>query len=189
MNKICAAILAGGNSKRMGEDKAKLPFAGQTLLDHMVKLVKKSNIEKIFISGPDNIKDIIKKRGPLSGIHAILSSIDNIYEYILFVPVDMPELQPTIIDKLLRETNSYHLIKFEYQQMPFLLQNNRDILELLEKILKEGENFSLSFFHAQIKRQKQLKLLPKERIYFNNINYKAEWDEFLRNRKNNEFTY
>ncbi len=37
---LAAIILAGGASRRMGRDKATLPYQGSTLVEHMVDILK-----------------------------------------------------------------------------------------------------------------------------------------------------
>ncbi len=46
-----AVILAGGQSRRMGRDKAWLKRDGKTLLERQVELVRFLGVTEIFISG------------------------------------------------------------------------------------------------------------------------------------------
>jgi len=49
MGKICAVILAAGESKRMGYPKMLLPFNGSTMLECVIANISQSRIDKIII--------------------------------------------------------------------------------------------------------------------------------------------
>ena len=76
---ILGAILAGGQSKRMGKDKLFLELNNKKLIEHTIDKVKKYLKEVIIITNQDNeffsknnlttVKDCIKGQlGPLVGI-------------------------------------------------------------------------------------------------------------------------
>ncbi|MBP3193302.1 molybdenum cofactor guanylyltransferase [Natronogracilivirga saccharolytica] len=72
-------ILAGGHSRRMGTDKAMLPFGGQTLLEYQIDRCRPFFREVVVLSGQRNypvpvrhIHDIHPDGGPVSGIHSAL---------------------------------------------------------------------------------------------------------------------
>ena len=51
---ICAIVLAAGRSKRMGVQKLLLPFAGKTIIEHIVHEVAMSQIEHtVVVTGAD----------------------------------------------------------------------------------------------------------------------------------------
>ena len=100
-------LLAGGKSARMGTNKAELLYEGKTFLEHMLDKSRKLGIEKFYISGYDarredvqTIWDIYPNRGPLSGLHASLQTMDT--PYCLVLPVDAPKLPDEILEGLLR---------------------------------------------------------------------------------------
>ena len=47
-----AIVLAGGRSERMGREKATLPFAGETLLAHVVRRVAPLVLEVVVVGRP-----------------------------------------------------------------------------------------------------------------------------------------
>ena len=76
-----AAILAGGQSSRMGRDKALLPFNNQPLIAHIAQILAPIFPEIIVVTANPNIaraaelpaiSDRFAGRGPLGGIHAAL---------------------------------------------------------------------------------------------------------------------
>ena len=52
---ICAIVLAAGCSRRMGSQKLLLPFAGKTVIAHIVDEVRSSPVSEILVVlGKDN---------------------------------------------------------------------------------------------------------------------------------------
>ena len=84
--KISAVLLAGGKSRRMGEDKATIVFRNRPLWQIQIELLRKVSSKEIFISAPSDppwrpadiefVPDDQPSRGPLSGIAAALSDPD-----------------------------------------------------------------------------------------------------------------
>ena len=76
---LSAVILAGGESRRMGQDKAWLEVGGQSLLARAVSTVRDSGIKEILISGRPGadystlrrpvLLDLEPGYGPLSGTY------------------------------------------------------------------------------------------------------------------------
>ena len=104
--RFCPVILAGGESTRMGRDKALLELSGgqtmlaraQALLDG---LVAPAGAEKLptLVSGarPGGIPDRFEKAGPLGGLQAVAAHLhERVRDCagLLVVPVDMPMLTP-----------------------------------------------------------------------------------------------
>jgi molybdenum cofactor guanylyltransferase len=92
-----AFILAGGQSTRMGRDKALVEFQGLTLIEHaLAKLRAAGFTPSISGSRPDLIDfapiipDNYPNSGPLSGIESALA-VSNA-DLNLFLPVDLPLL-------------------------------------------------------------------------------------------------
>lgn len=96
-------ILCGGQSTRMGSDKALLPFGEDCLLTYLVKKFSPM-FPKIYLSVKKKgdyshlnlpvteIPDIYPNAGPMSGVFSGLSMIDE--ESAFFMSVDTPFLEP-----------------------------------------------------------------------------------------------
>jgi len=95
---ISAVLLAGGKSRRMGQDKSTILFRNAPLWRHQVDLLRKLQLQELFVSAqtdppwrPGDIKfvpDDQPSRGPLSGIAAALSRISGVH--LLVLAIDMP---------------------------------------------------------------------------------------------------
>lgn len=73
--------MAGGNSRRMGRDKALLPWQGGSLLTRAVAVLDRV-VEEVVVLGPTDrgyeelglevVPDVQSGKGPLAGIHSAL---------------------------------------------------------------------------------------------------------------------
>src|SRR5574342_801833 len=87
-------ILAGGQSRRMGRDKATLKWGTDSLLNHMVQLLS-TVVGAVRIIGRDDLPDRIPGKGPLGGILTALETTDR--EANLVLAVDLPLLTPAFL--------------------------------------------------------------------------------------------
>ncbi len=179
MGNCAGAILAGGKSSRMGEDKVGLRLNGHTLLRHMEDLLKEADIENIYISHPDHIPDDIVGLGPLSGIHAILKVAAEHHKHVLFVPIDMPCLTAVQIGRLMSAPDSASLVHFDSHKMPFRLSADNKWRELAEGLLQTKKNVSLGHFQKQIAARLLVTLKAGEEACFQNMNTPQEWNTFM----------
>jgi molybdopterin-guanine dinucleotide biosynthesis protein A len=87
-------ILAGGQSRRMGRDKAALKWGPGSLLDHMVQLLS-TVADRVRVAGRGELPDRIPGKGPLGGILTALEATET--EENLIVAVDLPLLTPAFL--------------------------------------------------------------------------------------------
>jgi len=97
-------ILAGGENRRMGTDKAFLDIDGRPMIDHILDVFSKLFERTIVVTNtPDRYRnydvevtgDVLDIRGPLTGIYSgLLRSTD---EYNFVAACDMPFLNPRLI--------------------------------------------------------------------------------------------
>ncbi len=100
-----AVILAGGQSSRMGQDKAFVKLNGQSLLQRQIETVRAAGFSEIMISGRSGVDysvfglpvvlDQTLNAGPLAGIHAVLSLTKN--RQLLVLAVDLPQMTPAFL--------------------------------------------------------------------------------------------
>ena len=93
-----AVLLAGGESRRMGRDKATIVFEDRPLWERQLRILRDLNPEEIFVSArnspawlPSDAKLLLDEppsRGPLSGLTKALSSIRT--SHLVVLAVDMP---------------------------------------------------------------------------------------------------
>jgi molybdopterin-guanine dinucleotide biosynthesis protein A len=113
MIEIDAFILIGGQSSRMGRDKALIRLGGKTLAERAFSTVRAAlpggcvtfvarnaaqfGIEAI-IAGAPFVFDLIEGRGPLGGLHTTLSYART--EWIFVMACDYPFVTPELIELL-----------------------------------------------------------------------------------------
>lgn len=101
-------ILAGGQSRRLGRNKALVEVKGQTIIEKVVSAVpaKKENI-KIVTSSFQTfrflklkmISDIYPGLGPIGGVHAGL--VDSTFDLNFFLACDLPLISTKVIQLVL----------------------------------------------------------------------------------------
>lgn len=107
---FAAVVLCGGESRRMGSDKAFLPFRSTTLLGHQLETLRSLGPAQIMISGRDGVDyptdsaveivvDPVPDLGPVAGIHAALRQCRH--PHLLVLAVDTPLVSVSLITKLL----------------------------------------------------------------------------------------
>jgi molybdopterin-guanine dinucleotide biosynthesis protein A len=103
--KAIGALLAGGQSRRMGTDKALLPVGAGTLLDHMTARLRALDLAEVVVcrDAPGCIADRIPGQGPLGALHSL--GIHYTGRDLLVVPVDMPLLSAATLAALLTASN------------------------------------------------------------------------------------
>lgn len=101
---LTVVIQAGGESRRMGRDKALIPFLGKPLIVHVYeKIMSLADEVLITTNHPENYeflevplyKDIVKERGALGGIYTALKSANN--PVVAIVACDMPFANPELL--------------------------------------------------------------------------------------------
>ncbi len=104
---VTGVILAGGKSRRMGEDKRFLMVGETTLLARTVSVMTKKFSEVLIVIAQDSAplvvsgctvhRDLIAERGSLGGLYTGLTQATN--KRIFIVACDMPFLKPEMIQR------------------------------------------------------------------------------------------
>ena len=115
---ILGSILAGGKSKRMGQDKLFLNLNNKTLIEHTINKVKKYFKELIIITDKEHeffiknnlitVKDCIEGQlGPLVGILTAMKwakENSSKYSWVASFPCDTPFFPESVILKFIEES-------------------------------------------------------------------------------------
>jgi molybdopterin-guanine dinucleotide biosynthesis protein A len=120
---LAGIVLAGGQSRRMGRDKAMLPWEAGCLLDHMQALLREAGAAPVTVSGAypayGGVEDVIPGQGPLGGLHSVLQRLSDGIAWV--VPVDMPRLDVTLLHRL-RDAPEAACVIFAGQPLPMRLR-------------------------------------------------------------------
>ena len=107
-----AIILAGGESRRMGSDKAALLWKGAPLIEQVIKALQPFEVPLLVVnrnensrdySGARSVSDLFPGTGPVGGILTGLKSCGEGWHIV--VACDMPFLKREVFDLLLSEAD------------------------------------------------------------------------------------
>lgn len=100
-------VLAGGESRRMGQDKALVELAGEPLAARALKILRHAGLEARIAGARAElggfapvIADTQPGRGPLGGVCAALAACEE--RLAVFLPVDLPLLPPLLVTVMVR---------------------------------------------------------------------------------------
>lgn len=133
--KVAGVVLCGGQSSRMGENKSELVVGGQTLLERGQELLKSCQLDAVFVSGPEGIKDLEAGLGPLAGIYSSLTALGD-WDALLFIPVDMPLMSVPVVNELLNNVDTAaDLVHFKSHYFPLWVHNNHRVKSCIREAL------------------------------------------------------
>ena len=155
-NKILGVVLAGGKSKRFGEDKSQVKLHGKILIDYILsEIIDQFNEILVVTNNPIRFKDSSKilttkdfeeGLGPLGGILTAMKWIKNQkkdYEWISTFPSDTPfftnkELKIFYENIDIKKSKLFFIKNKETRHNIFGLWS-LDLLKKLETDLQKGE--------------------------------------------------
>jgi molybdopterin-guanine dinucleotide biosynthesis protein A len=186
---LTLAIQAGGESRRMGADKALLPFLGQPLIMRLLSRLASIADEVLVTSNlPENyrflgltpIPDLLPGLGALGGLYTALSAAEN--PYVAVVACDMPFASPEIFLaelELLREIGADVVIpRTEGGTEPFhAVYRAETCLPYILEAIESGKRRADAWFgQVNIRYMDEEEILPydPDRLAFFNINTPEE---------------
>ncbi|MDA9072001.1 molybdenum cofactor guanylyltransferase [Candidatus Pelagibacter sp.] len=192
-NNILGVVLAGGKSKRFGEDKNHIKLGDKTLLEHVLsKIINK--FEEILIVSSHNqeikklenvsiISDCFDDYGPLAGVLSSMKWIkenQKKYKWVATFPSDTPFFETSIIEEYKKRINT------QDSSLYFIKSNNKrhnifglwsiNLLEVLEDDLTNN-NFRKVEDWANKIGVKTIDIKVKKFDPFFNINTKEDFEK------------
>jgi len=152
-NNILAVILAGGKSKRFGEDKNLVKLGSKSLIEHTIHKVREKFKKILIIANKDLkikksedlviIQDHIKGNlGPLVGVLTAMKWAKNIksnYKWIATFPSDTPFFDISIVEqyekKITRPDSNLYFIRSNEKRHNIFGLWSINLLETLENDL------------------------------------------------------
>jgi molybdopterin-guanine dinucleotide biosynthesis protein A len=187
---LTVAILAGGSSRRMGQDKAIMSFRGEVLLQRVLGRLTGLAEEEIII-GPGSQEylalgiriapDLYPGRGSLGGVFTALFTASQ--EAVAIVACDMPFISSELLayqrDILFSEDLDIVVPSSERSLEPLHAIYRRDTcLPLVREALAAGEQRLISWFQqgkVRILTPEEIKPFNPHGVVFINVNTPDEF--------------
>jgi molybdopterin-guanine dinucleotide biosynthesis protein A len=150
-------VLAGGQSSRMGRDKALVELAGRPLIAGALDALRGADLPARIAGARAELSafapvapDAWDNVGPLGGVCSALRSTER--DWAVFVTVDQPLMSPALVADLLDEARksasavTVASVNGVAQTFPAVVR--REALEALENRLHEGKRGCMDAFRA-----------------------------------------
>lgn len=165
-------VLAGGQSSRMGADKALSELAGEPLLARALGILREAGLPGAIAGARSPlggfapvVEDAALGLGPLGGVCAAMASTQA--QHAVFLSVDMPLLPASLVAYLLRHAQitgaavTVPSVNGFAQTFPAVV--DRDALSALETSLLSGHGGCFAAFRAAaVKLGRRFSILPVE---------------------------
>ena len=151
-NNILAVILAGGKSKRFGQEKSQVKLGDKTLLEHSLSKLKSKFDKILIVTNSNTIKDyktindcIEGQLGPLVGVLSAMKWIKKnkfSYNWIATFPCDTPFFNISIIEEFYKASklndNLLYFVKSKKKRHNIFGLWSLKLIEILEKDIIEN---------------------------------------------------
>ena len=185
-------ILAGGQSRRMGQDKAllRLTPGGPTLIERVIAAARPLGPILLVTNTPDRyawlglplVADPQPGQGPLGGLAGGLAASPAPYNLVL--ACDLPDLQPTVLDLLAAAPRLYDVLVPRWTTTEGTLQieplhavYSRACLPVIQAALALGQRAVHSFYpqvRVQYLAESALRQMDPTCRSFRNLNTPAD---------------
>ena len=154
-NNILPVVLAGGKSKRFGEDKSQTQLGSKILIDYILSEIINDFNEVIIVANDPikylssnkitKIEDYKKDLGPLGGVLSAMKWVkDNHkkYQWIVTFPSDTPFFKISVLNEFFNKINKKEselfFMKFNEKRHNIFGLWSMDLIDQLEKDLEKG---------------------------------------------------
>jgi molybdenum cofactor guanylyltransferase len=154
---VTGVILAGGQSSRMGENKALLPIGNKTVVECIAQalsewtdsqIISAAEKETYLFTGLPVAVDLHPGEGPLAGLEAGMEKKQG--DWYLAAACDMPLIRSEVIEYLVGKikTTKYQAVLpiIHGRRQPLLAAYRADCLPVLKKCLSDGERSLKALF-------------------------------------------
>ncbi|WP_081287236.1 molybdenum cofactor guanylyltransferase [Mycobacterium asiaticum] len=182
---LAGVVLAGGESRRMGRDKATLPVPGgsTTLVEHVVSVVAQRCSPVYVMAAPGQplpalpvsiLRDEMRGLGPLPATGRGLSAAAAAGAKLAFVSaVDMPSLTTELIDELVRlavETNAEIVMPWDGRSHYLAAVYRTDLADRIDALVAGGARRMSALIDASDSQQ----IVMPESAALTNVNTEAD---------------
>ena len=187
---VSIAILAGGQSKRIGRDKALLEVGGSPLIERVLVRVKPLT-DDLFISvnspekykqfGLRTVTDVYPNKAALGGIYSAIKAAR--YDNVLILACDMPFLNIDLLKHLMKLAPTADVVApliEPFQPETLLTVYSKNCLPIIESRLLANRLRIVDFFDevsARYVEQDEVAKFDPDFHSFINVNTLADWQK------------
>jgi len=179
---VSSVILAGGQSNRMGVNKAFLEIGGRPIIERVIEQMALVGQEVILVTnapqeyehlGCPMVPDVFPGRGSLGGIYSGLRAASN--QYALVVACDMPFLNASLLRYMILMSWGYDIVVPRTGQgvEPLHAIYSKACLIPMEELLRQN-NLKIISFYSRVRvrylEQEEVEILDHRHLSFFNIN-------------------
>jgi molybdopterin-guanine dinucleotide biosynthesis protein A len=187
------AILAGGESRRMGQNKAFIQIEGIWLFDYVFDTCKELFSEIIIVTNQPQqfedyhahiVVDAIPGSGSLGGLYTALMQASNYHTFC--VACDMPFLKPELISHLIKKRLNYDIVIPRTDEGPEPLHAiyAKRCIQPIIKLLDKGELKIKKLLSSGVRvcccEEEELKRIDPSLTSFTNVNTRKDLLEIQR---------
>jgi len=193
---IGGVVLCGGQSRRMGQSKAMLPFGPECMLQRVVRLLGEAVRPIVVVAAPDQplprlppeveiARDRQPHRGPLEGIAVGLQALAGRVEAAYVSACDVPLLAPGFVRRVAQLGAGWAVAVprvGDYDE-PLAAVYRVDVLPQIEALLSAGRLRPAFLFDVVPTRRIPAELLREvdpELLSLRNANQPEQYAELLR---------
>ncbi len=191
-----AVVLCGGESRRMGRPKAWLPFGPEVMLQRVVRLITTVTKPIVVVAAPGQdlpklpaevaiVRDEIAGRGPLEGLAAGLSALDDQVELVYATGTDVPFLEPRWITRLAELMGNADLAIpriGDYLHPLAALYRKRAVLPAIKELLRHDRlrtHTLVEVVKTRIVLEHEMQIVDSQLRTLQNLNHPAEYERAL----------
>lgn len=196
---VTVAILAGGQSRRMGMDKSFVLLDGKPLIQHVID--RASQLETPLILIANDVEryqqfdlpvylDVIPGAGSLGGLYTAL--IHSKSDYTLCLACDMPQVNPALLQYLITLKDSYDAVVPRVNGVAQSLHAiyHQRCLPIIHEHIQHGKlkiSRVIDVLKTRFVDDTELSRFDPEGVSFMNLNTQADLTEFTHNTSENPY--
>ena len=182
---LAGFVLAGGESRRMGRDKALLEIDGQPLVERIALRVKEAAGSVVIVGDPEKyaslgfpvVPDRIAGLGPLGGLLTALE--ESQAEWNLMVACDMPAIKANTLVRLVHAIGNSGYARAivpvsERGDEPLCALYHRECLPEVRRAIASN-SLKMNDLTAELKA---VRVTGFDAGVFSNVNRPAEWSAY-----------
>ena len=152
-------ILCGGKSRRMGRDKASLPFGDESMLARVTRRLSQIVEPIVVVAAPDQpklelpvpvayVQDRVEDQGPLEGLAVGIAAVADQVDAVYATSCDVPLLIPAFVEFLIDQLGAHEIVVPQEEKFfhPLAAVYRVSVLPKIEELLEQDRRRPVFLF-------------------------------------------